>query len=199
MIIYVSIDIEGTGDNLKYPISNIGFCVGDSDGKIHQTERIDIKVDKSEIEQRCWDEFWSKYPGLWEKLQKNAIETRAAALKCYRFLYSIELKYQGQKVQFITDCPDYDIARIDNMLFKELGCNPLRFDSENKRRWAVDPSERAEGLGEEGKRCYARVKEMGVKHSHDPVEDATFNYYLYLETLKVTEKLNKVDFSKLEL
>jgi len=192
--LYFSLDIEGTGKTLKHPINAYGYCIGDRYGNISDCGECHIKTDKSVLEPQCKEEFYDKHPGLWEELQKGAIDPKDAA----RLLDTVsreKAEKEGYQTILISDCPDYDIARLDAFLYEHLERDPLRYDSKGNRRWVVDPSERASAFGKNIEEACQKEADDKVEHDHRPMNDAIHHYHLYLETLNVTEAIEEGRFT----
>jgi hypothetical protein len=192
MKLYFAVDIEGAGKELDRPTVAYGYCVGDEFGKILYEGEVHIKADKSAAEPRCLEEFYDREEnkGLWEELQVGAVDSHKAAEELYR-IRTEEAEKEGYQTVIISDCPDYDIARLDKLLYDELKKDPLRYSSKGERAWVVDPSERAYAFGDVLAKVCDDNATARCKHNHRPKEDAKHHYYMFLETLKITESIER--------
>lgn len=65
---FLALDLEGLGDLLTAKLLAIGLVFGDSTGNIILKKRYTLKATRSDIEDKCWSEFWSKHPDVLDEL-----------------------------------------------------------------------------------------------------------------------------------
>ena len=140
---YVAFDIEKAGCmNYAHPMVSIGYAVGDSEGKLLDKNKINLKVtwpkvnengvvtNYGDFEPRCWDEFWSKRPtSLITNLQENAVSQAEGMQVFANFLDGLEKKYE--KIVFLSDNAGFDIAALDINLERYVRRIPLRYSTTN--------------------------------------------------------------------
>lgn len=187
-LIFVAVDIEGTGDRFDAPIAAIGCVVGDENGQVLDKKTWCVLLEEDDIEPRCKTEFWDKQKGLWQRIRNEARPAPEVAQQFVRFWDELEVRFPLDKFKFkiLSDNPSYDISRIDYFVWQHTKRYPIRYTSDGRYRSVEDPSEQAYGTSDE-EGCWKRAAEKQV-HNHWPSDDAHFIYNLAMEVKKLIRK-----------
>ena len=208
--IYVSIDIETTGPCPRlHKVISIGIYTGDENGKELDTCRVNFTVvypdpvlgiAYGDFEKQCWDEFMSKQdPAIIEDYKKGAIPEAEGWLVVSRFIADLDLKY-GDDIVFVTDNPSFDISFMD---YKMSIFNTLRTDQEKRAkpmrytpltgtyRSILCSDDMFEMLPTSLQKKYMGEIRLLVKHDHNPLNDAKYNYLKLLKALEYRTMMEK--------
>jgi hypothetical protein len=202
---YIAVDTEGLGDNMfKYPTVAIAFMAMNADGDVLHSWQIYMPYDVSEeiIEPRCWKEFWNNpkkckpeiYTDLQKKCRNSPHSSVCAAWKAVsEEIDKIYTKFPN--VIWVSDCPDYDIGRIEAGLsyFAERE-NSMRYDQTGRRHKVKDSASGLEFMKQlfpsQYKAFKATIEKSGQKTTHDCLDDAkaiAFQYVKYLQFVEVCQ------------
>ncbi len=186
---YLAVDIEGRGDGFDNPITAIGLFFAPTKLPIGPDDVPSLKrrwaltpLEGQSDERRCIDEFWAKFPDVDAWIKGNAKEPRGVLLEVMETCRSLVEQAGMRNITIVTDCPDYDLGRIDNLLWLlRVRQKPFRFLGTNVCHSVNDPGQRLKQLNaEEGFKYWMREEHPTVKHSHYPDDDAEWCYYMQL-------------------
>jgi hypothetical protein len=185
---YLSIDDESTGSSYSNPIVAIGIFFGPSDGDMDPKrpgayswkKRWALQPLANQYDEaRCMVEFWAKFPKVMDWIKANAVPAAAVMIDIMKFCSGVvEIVGEGN-ITLISDCPDYDIGRI-NHLGHITGTmqNELRYLGSKTRHSLVDPSERLDQMGaDDACAVWMKKNHPTVKHTHFPDDDAEEAYW----------------------
>jgi len=180
---YLSIDIERIGPDFKYGILAIGICFGKSDGTIIEQRAFCDKVPtKDRFDQRTWNEFWSKFPEILSRIDKEAISDHIKVFNDY--LIELEKKYgpfgrkNKDKVVFklLSDNPGYDMGMINLEFYKSHFLSKSIAEMFNDYVSTDDPTQIMRGMNKEQRKEVEKY--ITAPHDHWPVNDATQIYQM---------------------
>ena len=190
----IAIDIETLGALSVHPIVSVGIVVGDDHGNLLKTRRFNIiadwrpERDGGGMENRCWDEFWSKQT---EHIPLCQVDAQEPALAWQAVVDFIESVADGKKTRFLTDNASFDIARCDQAVERYLHRLPIRYSSKGKYRSVRSADDMYDMIPKVHREQYDQWLKTNCPHCHkdphNPVSDATHIYYqfvfakLYLE------------------
>lgn len=190
----IAIDIESLGALSIHPVVSVGIVVGDDYGNILTTARFNITADwrpvrdGGQMEDRCWDEFWSKQTQHIPLCQVDAQEPVVAWQSIMDF---IENAAQDKKTRFLTDNASFDIARCDQAVEQYLRRLPIRYSPKGKYRSIRSADDMYDMIPKFHRDQYDQWLKTNCPHCHkdphNPVSNATHIYYqfvfaeLYLE------------------
>ena len=197
--ICVAVDIEKPGCKMmRNPIASIGFVVG-SGNKILEKQRFNVKINwdsemnGGDVEQRCYDEFWSKVPRhIIDDCIKDAEEPTVIWPKINDWINSLEIKYPSPEynICFLTDNASFDIASIDYALEKYCDRMPMRYTTSNKYRAVISADDMLDMVDDNSKNIiYEKIKQ-DVVSDHNPVNDAHAIYLQYYYAMQYSNKLD---------
>jgi hypothetical protein len=210
---FVAVDTEGLGANQRlYPTVAVAFAVFDEHGKLHDSWKINFPYEVSEkcIEPRCWREFWNNPEKCDPKVYQQLVNDCKAAQTTYETVgeawahvrkvidgYYYRFDSPGQPLTWVSDCPDYDVGRID------AGLSFMQDGDDTGLRYRMDGGDRSLrhrvadcGTGKDALKqlrpcAYLRFKAeldaSSYKKNHDCLEDAKrigFEYVTFVRTLK---------------
>lgn len=134
-----AVDIEGRGRSaIRNGIVSIGICV--RVGGLIMKQRINVMPYPGQnMEERCWEEFWLKNPGLHSELCQNAVPP-AEAMRLFRAAMD-----EWKNVYIVCDAPTYDFHFLNYYLDRE-GLPLLQFDSAGEFRVTHDSDSYARGF-----------------------------------------------------
>jgi hypothetical protein len=181
---YVAVDTEGLGDNMfKYPTIAVAFVAMDPRGNVlHKWQTyMPYEVDEKIIEPRCFKEFWNNpekckpevYAALQEKCRKSPHKSVADGWQAVSDqIDEIYTKFSDNRVVWISDCPDYDVGRIEAYLaYYTQRPQGLRYNQKGERHSVKDCGSGRDILKRLFSDNYNQYKEAiqntGVRHTHD--------------------------------
>jgi hypothetical protein len=190
----VSLDVEATGDNIaENELVSLGYCIGDFNGKIYEKGRVSLKFDEKKMEQRCYDEYWSKHLDQLEVFKKEATDPKLAMDKFVSVLESYEV---CNNLYILTDNPAYDIAYTNIYLKRHTKRRNLQYQND-KYRGVYDILELAlerspESFTYDKNKLKQANNKISVKHDHWPENDAEYNYR---KTLAMINEFSSISMS----
>jgi len=174
---YLAVDIERTGPEFSRGILAIGACFGTADGTILLQRAFCAKVPPVEaFEQRCWSEFWTKFPAVLARIDAESVDDPIGDFRAWALALQSKYGPFGRRFKtttefrWVSDNPAYDVGMINLEFFKRGFTHSLAemFDDYVP---TDDPSERVRMLNAALKaRVAARCT---APHDHWPVNDAT--------------------------
>lgn len=186
---YLSIDIEGRGSSLNNPITAIGvFFAPVDDASAAVKKRWALQPLPGQVDEpRCVAEFWARHPLVDAWIRANARPANEVMAEFQDWCRTAVSKAGGPgNIILVTDCPDYDIGRLDH-LGHATGTwnNTMRYLGGTTRHYQVDPSERFEQLVPGAARHYeswlyergGRTRRL-LETTHFPDDDAEQAYHL---------------------
>ena len=175
--VYVAFDIESAGADLHSPVLAVGVCHG-TRFEDRKKQRWCMKFQRSEIEKRCMDEFWSKHEDILSRIEKEARDTDIVWKEIAQFIDGLETLYphETHKIIFVSDNPAFDITLIDVNLKRTVGRLPLRYTTAGVYRVINDPSEQRVWFPKRNE-MDAFVK-ANSSHDHLPDNDAEHIYLM---------------------
>lgn len=197
--IFVAVDIETLGAWYCHPVVAVGFAIGDHKGNILETKLFTISANwkpcsqGGDMEDRCYNEFWSKHPDMMRVYQKDAVEPPIAWNMINEFINNLEKKYPDKKIKFLTDNAAFDIARIDFNLEKYCKRLPMRLSTTGKYRALYGADDMLAMLPPRARKEADKVIDTIVIHDHNPVNDATYVYHQYIQAIKFRDSLQGFD------
>uniref|UniRef100_A0A6C0EKZ9 Exonuclease n=1 Tax=viral metagenome TaxID=1070528 RepID=A0A6C0EKZ9_9ZZZZ len=191
--IVLAFDIERSGATNDHHTIGIGASV--VNGNFEELDQLFLPghiPDETNFEQRCWDEFWSKYPDKLKELEyhgdkdmQNRQEEMITQFQKFRAKWEDIAKENGWTLELVSDNNVYDGGFINEMLFTHTNELPIPYNTKGKYKpfWethseqrgllmAVDPSFTSPwGFTKRIAELYD-VPEMKVSHDHNPANDA---------------------------
>lgn len=194
---YLSVDIETMGPRYSDTVNAIGMAFGPADGSWRKlrTLRYSVKAEPMETtDQQTFQNFWIHHPELLREITDTAVSAPYALVRIMSFVQQLVASYEDGSgsgsdgedkeqatIVLVTDCPDFDLGRLDFLLKKHKICDrPLRWLGSPRRHAVMDPRERLEALGPSCvKACATWIKKTrpGVVHDHRPEHDAEYTYW----------------------
>lgn len=203
---YIAIDSEGLGEHADlYPSVSWAFAVLSHHGKVLHTWQtfIPVRVDQTNIEPRCWKEFWSHVPEqvthLAAQCRKSPYTTVTEAYQAIsdqiEFIYDTFDSVQEQKNGFnypikkgrliwVTDNGQYDIGRLNHYLWKYTKrTTGVVYSEKGAYHCNEDCGSYKDGLKVDDPNRYqdlkSQVDQRGFKKTHDCIDDALHIGYEY--------------------
>jgi hypothetical protein len=118
---YVSVDIEAGGPiPLKHQLMSIGAVTYNHD--LEEVSRFYINVDdfNRKIDDRTWNEFWTKFPDAYAATQVNQIDVAVAILKFHDYIES----HDG-KCRFVAKPTWFDYGWLRIYMMEYLNGDPF--------------------------------------------------------------------------
>ena len=191
----LAIDVEASGQGLR---TNFMTCLGSAlispEGKVLGTFSSYLKQPENCVwEQRCIDEFWSKYPELFEETKKRVADAREASEVMSSFKKWVLDITKDKKTLIVFDTSGFDQAFIDYNLGDTscmylLGHYEAPFDISS---YMLGVAEAPFDNSSKKSFCKAKAVEIPkwpVEHDHNPVNDAIvtgLNAWFVMSTLKL--------------
>lgn len=203
---FVAVDTEGLGDNMfEFPTVAVAFVAMDPHGNVlHKWQTyMPCEVTEKTIEPRCYKEFWNNpakcKPEIYADLQKKCKESPYKELDEAWKAVSDEIDriydmFPDNPVVWVSDCPDYDIGRIEAYLayYTRRG-RSLRYDKHGVRHPVEDCDSGRDVLKRLFPSKYQAYKESvkatGAKHTHDCLDDALHIGTEYIKYLQLVEEI----------
>lgn len=210
---FVAVDTEGLGCNQRlYPTVALAFAVFDDSGKLYNWWKINFPYEISEklIEPRCWREFWNNPekcdPKIYQQLVqdcKKAMDTFPSVQRAWQEVRRVIDEFYerfdspGQPLTWVSDCPDYDVGRIDAALGQFIeGDDPgLRYrvtgGDPAQRHWVEDCGSGKDVMQLLRPRAYRQLKAeleaSPYKKNHDCLEDAKRIGFEYVTCMRIAK------------
>lgn len=184
-IIYLALDIEGTGARLDAPIVAIGYCLGDEAERIIEKHTFCLKMPPDVgVEENCQKYFWDKHPDLWKRIEREAKPANTVAHQFVDFINELETRFpeESYKIELLSDNPAYDITKLDFFVWNYTRRYPIRYSSTGGYRTISDPSEQGKALPNEDE-CW-EIAVSKCQHDHWPENDAEQIYHLFMQVQK---------------
>lgn len=206
---YLALDIEGTGPGPEHKMVALGVVLSTkSRGIVLKTKftfpLCEFPATPEEVETLLsttknaeWNPatltgFWKpriewahkhlRHPGsgsVANPRREAESEYREEVTRVIHFLQLLLLAYP--RIDLISDNPNYDLGRLDQLIFKYgLGPTPLReFGGDHRNVWCVDSMLKAKG--EYGTIRFKELKEEDkVEHDHLPENDAHCHWLAFM-------------------
>jgi hypothetical protein len=191
--IVLAFDIERSGARCEHHTIGIGASVVDSDFK--ELDRLFLPgyiQSETIFEDRCFDEFWSKFPDKLEELAYEGdlnMEERQKEMitefQAFRAKWEKYAKDNKVTIEVVADNNVYDGGFINEMIFQHTDSLPLPYNTEQKYKsfWethseqrgflmGIDPEFKGSwGLSKRISELY-EIPEMTNDHDHNPANDA---------------------------
>ena len=188
----LSVDVESLGPSLPLHATNaIGIFLAPRNWRTNQSG---LRLKKRWNLQGFFGQtsdpgtmsgFWNLHPTIFKTLSDNPLDPHVVMIELIVFLQALETVVGSRNIVLVTDCPDFDLERLDELLRRtEVSAWPFRYfghDGDGKARHAmIDPSERMEQLG---RFAYDNVKKwfaennVVVAHTHLPDDDSENTYW----------------------
>ncbi|MDE2097670.1 MAG: hypothetical protein KGL39_10515 [Patescibacteria group bacterium] len=167
--LYVAVDVEKKGAKFEHPIIQIGVAYGTSLQNV-KTRSFCFDYANVPFEQRCYDEFWSKFLDTYKRIQAEAKEPKGQWKAFADFLQELEDQYPS--IEIWSDNPAYDVEAIDFHLNDELKRAGIRYSSKMQYRYVTDYPQVLIGLP---KHLRDAIKQKAMKlaaHTHWAEDDA---------------------------
>lgn len=205
---FVAVDTEGLGDNMfEYPTVAVAFVAMDPHGNVLYKWQTYMPSEVTEkiIEPRCYMEFWNNpakcNPEVYRDLQKKCKESPYGEIDEAWKAVSDEIDhiydmFPDHPVVWVSNCPDYDIGRIEAYLayYTRRG-RSLRYDKHGVRHPVEDCGSGRDVLKrlfpDKYKAYKESVKATGAKHTHDCLDDALHIGTQYIKYMQLVEDCAK--------
>jgi len=177
----LAIDVEATGQGLR---TNFMTAIGaalvqcGSGEKVAGFQSYLAQPEATDWEQRCVDEFWSKFPDVWEETKKKVAAASHPDVVMDRFRKWVLEVTKDKKVKIVFDTSGFDQAWVDYYLgniscLYLLGYYDQPMDISSYMRGVGKG-----GFGDSGKKSFTKATgiefpEWEEKHDHNPENDAT--------------------------
>jgi hypothetical protein len=187
-MLYLSVDIEGSGDRLSNQIMAIGTCFGDSVGHVIEKKTWCLDMTGKKIDPTTFDEFWSKNLALLKKIRAEIVPYKEGMESFIDYLYELDKKYPDDKIHIVSDNPSYDVTMVSHAMHENFPNEfPLRYSRSGQYRRVDDPSQRLHAYGDIIKKAVQNIASRMCVHDHWPSNDAENIYW----TLILTNSLKK--------
>jgi hypothetical protein len=200
----IAIDIETNGCYLdKNEIVSIGYCVGDTKGKVEQKGRIDFEV-STKFEKRCYDEFWKDHMDKYKVLQHDVLDPGKAIKSFVNLIDELDSKYD---LRIISDNPSFDIMWINYYYNQYLGRRPLCYKNNTSYRPIYDTKSYSRGalamtLEDKWTDDSKVIQELKLDEhigkicaDHFPDNDAEYIYKLYTGCIEANKSIKRHDLT----
>lgn len=184
---HIVIDLESKGRALCHPINGLGLYVGPmerpANGPIYTVKRrwALAPLPGQFVEPACMEEFWSRFPDQLAWFNSHEQPARVVLTEFIHTVKDVVRQVGVGNLVLATDCPDFDIGRLDQLLYKLGVCpDPIRYLGTETRHSCDDASERIAQLSDGAwDACEAWIMEKAPHsvHSHFPDEDAEHEYW----------------------
>jgi hypothetical protein len=178
----LALDVEASGQGIRTNfMTAIGAALvnGKTLEKVAGFQSYLAQPEDTCWEQRCVDEFWSKFPDVWEETKKRVASAEQPEVVMDRFRHWVLEVTKGKKVKIVFDTSGFDQAWIDYYL-GNISCLYLMgyYDQ------PMDISSYMRGVGKagfdiSGKKSFVKAMQLDKfpeweeKHDHNPENDAT--------------------------
>lgn len=189
-VVYIVIDVESNGSSVK---KNSMFALGCVAIEVVTKNILGgfaynvSEIPGTEIEPRCWNEFWSKEKLIYDELHKNQVDEKEAVAQIIQFVQHI--KDMGKQIMFASDCAVYDWKWVDTAILNHSANNPLGYT-------AMDIYSYAAGMFKEPRHSVWKTIENlkgtilhvdDIKHDHNPFNDALSEACLLVDLIRLNE------------
>lgn len=205
----VSIDIETRGKLPKNGILSVGIVVGSADPEnpeVYIKTRVAVpKYSGQYYEPRCEREFWSQYPELRAKLDKESEQASPDTPSILRNLFD-EIYDTYEVCAIISDFPSFDVG-MSNALLAQHHFAPINYSlDENGEHNVFHPvictDSYGRGLARMGNECmWTSDKDVraavgaeapAIEATHLPDDDAEYIYRNYMANVRAITRSSNV-------
>lgn len=189
-VVYIVIDVESNGSSVK---KNSMFALGGVAMEVTTKSVLGgfaynvEETSGTEMEPRCWDEFWSKNKQMYDHLHEEQTTEKNMVLQLVEFVKKIE--NMGKQIMFASDCSVYDWKWVDTAILNHESINPLGYT-------AMDIYSYAAGMFKEPRHSVWKTIEKlrgstlhvdSVNHDHNPFNDALSEACLLVDLIRLNE------------
>jgi len=189
-VVYIVIDVESNGSSVK---KNSMFALGCVAIEVTTKNVLGgfaynvAEVPGTEMETKCWDEFWSKEKLMYDELHKDQMDEKEVSTQIVQFVQKI--KDMGKNILFASDCSVYDWKWVDACILNHNSTNPLGYT-------AMDIYSYAAGMFKEPRHSvWKTIKNLkgttlqfdDVNHDHNPYNDALSEACLLVDLIRLNE------------
>jgi hypothetical protein len=207
----LAVDIEAIHVHSTVAPVAVGMVLGDTQGNILKSQsfhrRVNIPIDKEgnegvphDASVKCWKNFWLNDPKNMENLK--AWNQRAGTVQemgeaMTKWINAIETDYPLSTVKIVSDNPAFDIAAIDNVLFRTTGRIPMRYTTKEVYRSIDDPTEQMACLALPICKSISNAANQFSHHNHDPLSDAANIYSLWVNLQSFRDRCAPLPLNRL--
>ena len=177
------IDIETSGPSVtKNGILAIGYCLGDSNGRIYDKCRIDVDLMDRVFDEQCKKDFWDT-PGPSEVLktiQRSPLHPKEAMTQFIDMLDKYDTMYN---LTIMSDNPSFDFYFISYYMDLFADRRPINYRFGTTYRPVIDFNSYSKGRFGTGYRKHPSRSQSKVQYDHFPDNDAEFVYSCYVMSL----------------
>ncbi len=217
----LAFDVEKAGHTTRYPVIELGAAVADGDGRIVATFLSSAyNPQVQEMEPRCYEEFWSKFPNALRAIKKRTPKGMPVEMAQRRMILGFvdfvrdwqeTTKEAGQKLFIVTDNASYDPLAINFLI--EQHCPgkptlPYTFTTPSEYSGIYDVSDMERGMvwaleGRDAKhaKVIQRLTEAlpkkleygdNITHDHCAKNDAITIARRFVRLCKISQSLHRV-------
>jgi hypothetical protein len=201
----LAIDIEAIHAHSNIAPVAVGMVLGTTNGIILKQQRFTRRVDipdgaipdkdnhqdvhfkdipiPKDASRRCWTEFWLKNPQNIQNLltwNKTAGSIQQMGEDITEWINQLEQEYPTHNIVIVSDNPAFDVAAIDNLLWKTTDRLPIRYTTKEQYRSVDDPTEQMACLTFHVCKKIRALADTFSPHDHDPLSDARNIYSMWV-------------------